>query len=83
MVLRPAVLLSDQNLQRALELKQQHEEEMTVGSYVTLINLCCRHDNVEEALNLKREMLVEQDTHTTTLDKHTNIRQHCGQAIKV
>lgn len=56
LVLRPAVLLSDQNLQRALELKQQHEEEMTVGSYVTLINLCCRHDNVEEALNLKREM---------------------------
>lgn len=47
---------STQNLQRALELKQQHEGEMTVGSYVTLINLCCRHDNVEEALNLKREM---------------------------
>lgn len=49
-------LLSDQNLQRALELKQQHEEEMTVGGYATLINLCCRHNNVEEALNLKREV---------------------------
>uniref|UniRef100_A0A8C6NJA5 Leucine rich pentatricopeptide repeat containing n=1 Tax=Nothobranchius furzeri TaxID=105023 RepID=A0A8C6NJA5_NOTFU len=49
-------LLPDQNLQRALELKQQHEEEMTAGAYATLINLCCRLNNVEEALNLKREM---------------------------
>uniref|UniRef100_A0A8C3B2A9 Leucine rich pentatricopeptide repeat containing n=1 Tax=Cyclopterus lumpus TaxID=8103 RepID=A0A8C3B2A9_CYCLU len=50
------VLLSDQNLERALELKQEHEEEMTVGGYAPLINLCCRFDNAEEALNLKREM---------------------------
>uniref|UniRef100_A0A1A7XIN2 Leucine-rich PPR-motif containing n=1 Tax=Iconisemion striatum TaxID=60296 RepID=A0A1A7XIN2_9TELE len=46
----------EENLQRALELKQQHEEEMTAGAYATLISLCCRHNNVEEALNLKREM---------------------------
>ncbi|KAM9344741.1 leucine-rich PPR motif-containing protein, mitochondrial [Symphorus nematophorus] len=49
-------LCAEENLQHALELKQQHEEEMTVGAYATLINLCCRHDNVEEALNLKREI---------------------------
>ncbi|KAM3606567.1 uncharacterized protein V6R79_018880 [Siganus canaliculatus] len=49
-------LCAEENLQRALELKQQHEDEMTVGAYVTLINLCCRHDNVEEALSLKREI---------------------------
>ncbi|XP_024152765.1 leucine-rich PPR motif-containing protein, mitochondrial [Oryzias melastigma] len=49
-------LCSEENLQRALELKQQHEEDMTAGSYATLINLCCRHNNVDEALNLKREM---------------------------
>lgn len=49
-------LCAEENLQRALELKQQHEEEMTVGAYASLINLCCRQDNVEEALNLKREM---------------------------
>lgn len=55
LVLR-SVALSDQNLDRALELKQQYEDEMTVGTYVTLMNHCCRHDNVEEALNLKREM---------------------------
>ncbi|KAF3708052.1 Leucine-rich PPR motif-containing protein, mitochondrial Precursor [Channa argus] len=49
-------LCAEENLQRALELKQQHEQEMTAACYATLINLCCRHDNVEEALNLKREM---------------------------
>lgn len=49
-------LISDQNLQRALELKQQHEEEMTVGAYASLIGLCTRLDNVEEALHLKREL---------------------------
>ncbi|KAJ0066997.1 hypothetical protein NL108_006252 [Boleophthalmus pectinirostris] len=50
------VLSAEENLQRALELKQQNEEEMTLAAYAVLINLCCRHDNVEEALNLKREM---------------------------
>ncbi|KAM6997246.1 LOW QUALITY PROTEIN: leucine-rich PPR motif-containing protein, mitochondrial [Tautogolabrus adspersus] len=49
-------LCAEENLQRALELKQQHEEEMTVGAYATLISLCCRHDNLEEALNLKTEL---------------------------
>lgn len=56
LALSSAVLLPFQNLQRALELKQQHEEEMVVGSYITLMNLCCQRDDVEEALNLKREM---------------------------
>ncbi|XP_053188703.1 leucine-rich PPR motif-containing protein, mitochondrial [Scomber japonicus] len=49
-------LCAEENLQSALELKQQHEDEMTAGGYAALINLCCRHDNVEEALSLKREM---------------------------
>ncbi|KAM4606941.1 LOW QUALITY PROTEIN: leucine-rich PPR motif-containing protein, mitochondrial [Polymixia lowei] len=49
-------LCAEENLVRALELKQQHEEDMTAGGYATLINLCCRHDNVEEALNLKTEL---------------------------
>lgn len=45
-----------QNLARALELKAQYENEMTASCYALLINLCCRHDNPEEALNLKREL---------------------------
>lgn len=52
----PLATSCHQNLQRALELKQQHEADMTVGAYVSLISLCCRHDNMEEALSLKREM---------------------------
>ncbi|KAM6915877.1 LOW QUALITY PROTEIN: leucine-rich PPR motif-containing protein, mitochondrial [Xenentodon cancila] len=57
-VLKQAIqmLSAQENLQRALELKQQHQKEMTAGAYATLINLCCSHNNVEEALNLKREM---------------------------
>nr|XP_061794346.1 leucine-rich PPR motif-containing protein, mitochondrial [Nerophis lumbriciformis] len=50
------VLAIEENLDYALELKQQHEHEMTDGAYAILINLCCRHNNVEEALNLKEEM---------------------------
>ncbi|XP_005804231.1 leucine-rich PPR motif-containing protein, mitochondrial [Xiphophorus maculatus] len=49
-------LSAEENLQRALELKQQHEDDMSVGAYATLIGLCCRHNNAEEALNLKREL---------------------------
>lgn len=48
-----------QNLQQALQLKEKHEEEMSIGGYIALMNLCCRHDNVDEALNLKREMWVQ------------------------
>ncbi|XP_075902405.1 leucine-rich PPR motif-containing protein, mitochondrial [Nelusetta ayraudi] len=59
-------LCVEENLQRALELKQQHEGDMMVGAYVSLINLCCRHDNVEEALSLKRD-ISRQDS-SLTLD---------------
>ncbi|KAJ3610654.1 hypothetical protein NHX12_022746, partial [Muraenolepis orangiensis] len=50
------VLCAQEDLERALDVKHQYEEEMTAGSYAVLINLCCRRDNVEEALSLKREM---------------------------
>ncbi|CAJ1067089.1 leucine-rich PPR motif-containing protein%2C mitochondrial [Xyrichtys novacula] len=45
-----------ENLQRALELKQQYESEMTVPMYVNLINMCCRLGNLEEAVNLRTEL---------------------------
>ncbi|XP_060610370.2 leucine-rich PPR motif-containing protein, mitochondrial [Anolis sagrei] len=50
------VLCSEENLQKALEVKAKYEEDMVVGSYAALINLCCRHDNAEEAMNLKEEL---------------------------
>ncbi|XP_066552581.1 leucine-rich PPR motif-containing protein, mitochondrial [Amia ocellicauda] len=49
-------LCAEENLARALELRAEHEADMAVGSYAILINLCCRRDNPEEALNLKREI---------------------------
>ncbi|OWK10375.1 hypothetical protein Celaphus_00005650, partial [Cervus elaphus hippelaphus] len=45
------------NMEKALELKAKYESDMVVGGYAALINLCCRHDNAEDALNLKRELL--------------------------
>lgn len=43
-------------MHKALELKAKYESDMVIGGYASLINLCCRHDNAEEALNLKREL---------------------------
>ncbi|XP_019503495.1 PREDICTED: leucine-rich PPR motif-containing protein, mitochondrial isoform X1 [Hipposideros armiger] len=48
-------LCSEENMQKALELKAKYESDMAVGGYAALINLCCRHDNAEDALNLKQE----------------------------
>lgn len=45
-----------QDMQKALELKAKYESDMAVGGYAALINLCCRHDNAEDALNLKQEL---------------------------
>uniref|UniRef100_A0A672KVK5 Leucine rich pentatricopeptide repeat containing n=1 Tax=Sinocyclocheilus grahami TaxID=75366 RepID=A0A672KVK5_SINGR len=49
-------LVTIRQLERALELKTQYETDMTPAAYATLINLCCRHDNAEEALKLKMEL---------------------------
>ncbi|XP_072121072.1 leucine-rich PPR motif-containing protein, mitochondrial isoform X1 [Mobula birostris] len=50
------LLCGTENMQKALEVKAQYESDMAIGGYAALINLCCRHDNIEEALNLKQEM---------------------------
>uniref|UniRef100_A0A8C5L7Y9 Leucine-rich PPR motif-containing protein, mitochondrial n=1 Tax=Jaculus jaculus TaxID=51337 RepID=A0A8C5L7Y9_JACJA len=49
------VLCSEENMQKALEVKAKYESDMVIGGYAALINLCCRHDNAEDALNLKQE----------------------------
>lgn len=43
-------------MQKALEVKAKYEPDMVVGGYAALINLCCRHNNVEEAMNLKEKV---------------------------
>ncbi|KAK2896610.1 hypothetical protein Q8A67_011098 [Cirrhinus molitorella] len=50
------VLCAEEKLERALELKTLYESDMTPAAYAMLINLCCRHDNAEEALKLKMEL---------------------------
>ncbi|XP_052042455.1 leucine-rich PPR motif-containing protein, mitochondrial [Apodemus sylvaticus] len=56
-VLKQLILLlcSEENMQKALEVKAKYESDMVIGGYAALINLCCRHDNAEDALNLKQE----------------------------
>ncbi|KAL4686524.1 hypothetical protein H8957_005036 [Semnopithecus entellus] len=48
-------LCSQENMQKALELKAKYESDMVISGYAALINLCCRHANAEDALNLKEE----------------------------
>ncbi|CAH6778052.1 leucine-rich PPR motif-containing protein, mitochondrial [Phodopus roborovskii] len=57
-VLKQLILLlcSEENMQKALEVKAKYESDMVIGGYAALINLCCRHDNAEDALNLKQEV---------------------------
>ncbi|XP_003926809.3 leucine-rich PPR motif-containing protein, mitochondrial [Saimiri boliviensis] len=49
-------LCLEENMQKALEVKAKYESDMVIAGYAALINLCCRHDNPEEALNLKEEL---------------------------
>ncbi|XP_047458532.1 leucine-rich PPR motif-containing protein, mitochondrial [Mugil cephalus] len=67
------VLSQEEDLERALELKRQYEDKMTVASYATLINLCCRHNNAEEALNLKREMCRKDSSVVLNTSKYITL----------
>ncbi|XP_068927709.1 leucine-rich PPR motif-containing protein, mitochondrial isoform X2 [Petaurus breviceps papuanus] len=59
-------LCSEENMQKALEIKTKYESDMTVGGYAALISLCCRHDNAEDAMNLKQQ--VDRMDSSFTLD---------------
>uniref|UniRef100_A0A4W4ESK6 PROP1-like PPR domain-containing protein n=1 Tax=Electrophorus electricus TaxID=8005 RepID=A0A4W4ESK6_ELEEL len=61
------------NLPRALELKAEHEDKMSPSCYALLINLCCRHDNPEEALNLKRELARMDSEATLDVNKYMSL----------
>ncbi|XP_034040394.1 leucine-rich PPR motif-containing protein, mitochondrial [Thalassophryne amazonica] len=50
------ILCVEENLQGALELMRQYEEDMTANAYIDLITLCCQQNNMEEALNLKMKL---------------------------
>uniref|UniRef100_A0A4W4ESJ5 PROP1-like PPR domain-containing protein n=1 Tax=Electrophorus electricus TaxID=8005 RepID=A0A4W4ESJ5_ELEEL len=67
------VCVFSQNLPRALELKAEHEDKMSPSCYALLINLCCRHDNPEEALNLKRELARMDSEATLDVNKYMSL----------
>ncbi|XP_062375874.1 leucine-rich PPR motif-containing protein, mitochondrial isoform X2 [Sardina pilchardus] len=66
-------LCTEEKLERALELKTQHEEHMAAGGYAALINLCCRHDNLDEAMNLKREISLKDSTFVLDSSKYMTL----------
>ncbi|KAF4090159.1 hypothetical protein AMELA_G00048750 [Ameiurus melas] len=68
-----ASVCAEENLAHALELKAQYENEMTASCYALLINLCCRHDNPDEALNLKRELARKDSEVTLDANKYMSL----------
>nr|XP_033793359.1 leucine-rich PPR motif-containing protein, mitochondrial [Geotrypetes seraphini] len=55
-------LCAEENLQKALEVKAKYEADMVDAGYAVLINMCCRHDNAEEALKLKQELTCKDSS---------------------
>ncbi|XP_078452356.1 leucine-rich PPR motif-containing protein, mitochondrial isoform X2 [Lampetra planeri] len=49
-------LCSQQNLDRALEVKSEYSANMVVAGYATLLKHCCEQGNVTEACNIKKEL---------------------------
>ncbi|XP_026867339.2 leucine-rich PPR motif-containing protein, mitochondrial [Electrophorus electricus] len=68
-----SAVCAEENLPRALELKAEHEDKMSPSCYALLINLCCRHDNPEEALNLKRELARMDSEATLDVNKYMSL----------
>ncbi|RXM34455.1 Leucine-rich PPR motif-containing protein, mitochondrial [Acipenser ruthenus] len=66
-------LCAEENMPKALEVKVQHEADMVIGGYAALINLCCRHDNVEEALNLKQELDRKDSSMVLDVNKYLGL----------
>uniref|UniRef100_A0A8C9VQI4 Leucine rich pentatricopeptide repeat containing n=1 Tax=Scleropages formosus TaxID=113540 RepID=A0A8C9VQI4_SCLFO len=66
-------LCSEEKLDQALDVKARHESEMVVGGYAVLIQLCCTHDKVEEALNLKRELDRRDSSDVLTASKYLHL----------
>ncbi|KAF7252301.1 Leucine-rich PPR motif-containing protein, mitochondrial [Varanus komodoensis] len=73
------VLCSEENMEKALEVKAKYEPDMVVGGYATLINLCCRHDNVEEAMNLKEELCRKDSSLALSTEKYLALVKVLGK----
>uniref|UniRef100_A0A8C3SNC6 Leucine-rich PPR motif-containing protein, mitochondrial n=1 Tax=Chelydra serpentina TaxID=8475 RepID=A0A8C3SNC6_CHESE len=72
-------LCAEENMQKALEVKAKYEPDMVVGGYAALINLCCRHDNVEDAMNLKEEVFRKDSSVALDTNKYLALVQVLGK----
>ncbi|XP_039594112.1 leucine-rich PPR motif-containing protein, mitochondrial [Polypterus senegalus] len=66
-------LCAEENLQKALEVKETYEADMAVGGYAALINQCCRHGKAEEALSLKQELNRKDSSATLDINKYLSL----------
>ncbi|KFQ39962.1 hypothetical protein N332_04766, partial [Mesitornis unicolor] len=72
-------LCEEENMQKALEVKAKYEPDMVVGGYAALINLCCRHDNVEEAMNLKEKVFPKNSPVALDTGKYVALVEVLGK----
>ncbi|XP_053167851.1 leucine-rich PPR motif-containing protein, mitochondrial isoform X2 [Hemicordylus capensis] len=72
-------LCAEENMQKALEVKAKYESDMAVGGYAALINLCCRHDNAEEAMNLKEELCRKDSSIALDANKYLALVKVLGK----
>nr|XP_005296166.1 leucine-rich PPR motif-containing protein, mitochondrial [Chrysemys picta bellii] len=72
-------LCAEENMQKALEVKAKYEPDMVVGGYAALIYLCCRHDNVEDAMNLKEEVFRKDSSVALDANKYLALVKVLGK----
>ncbi|XP_075781537.1 leucine-rich PPR motif-containing protein, mitochondrial isoform X2 [Pelodiscus sinensis] len=72
-------LCAEENMQKALEVKAKYEPDMVVGGYAALINLCCRHDNAEDAMNLKEEVYRKDSSVALDTNKYLALVKVLGK----
>ncbi|XP_035514153.1 leucine-rich PPR motif-containing protein, mitochondrial-like [Morone saxatilis] len=65
--------IEDEKPQAALNLMQEHENEITTSIYITLIRMCCRHNYVNQALKLKKEMSLKDPTVTLDVNRYLEL----------
>ncbi|XP_020656183.3 leucine-rich PPR motif-containing protein, mitochondrial isoform X3 [Pogona vitticeps] len=75
-------LFSEEDLEKALEVKAKFKSDLDVGSYCSLMRLCCRHDKAEEAMNLKEELSQKYPSAVMTSQSYlalVKVLAKCGQ----
>ncbi|XP_051275059.1 leucine-rich PPR motif-containing protein, mitochondrial [Dicentrarchus labrax] len=59
--------------QAALNLMQEHKNEVTTSLYISLIRMCCRYNYVDQVLTLKKEMSLKDPTETLDFSRYLEL----------